>query len=106
VTVEISPGGVLAVLQEPQALKALQKVGQTVVTEARRTAPRGAHPGRHFADTIYAGLPDTNSDGAEIEIFTTDPFWHLIEFGSAHNPPYRPLTRAVVELGLEFKDAR
>lgn len=34
-----------------------------------------------------------------------DPFWHLIEFGSANNPPYAPVRRAVRALGLRFADA-
>lgn len=37
--------------------------------------------------------------------YSDDPFAHLVEFGSANNTPYRPLTRAAETLGLDFKDA-
>ncbi len=34
-----------------------------------------------------------------------DPFWHLIEYGSANNPPYAPVRRSVRAVGLRFEDA-
>lgn len=35
----------------------------------------------------------------------TDPFAHLIEWGSANNPAYAPIRKAVRALGLKFKEA-
>lgn len=29
--------------------------------------------------------------------------WHLMEYGSAHNPPFRPLTQAAEAIGLDYR---
>lgn len=34
-----------------------------------------------------------------------DPFWHLSEFGSVHNPPQRNALRGVRAAGLRYEDA-
>lgn len=34
-----------------------------------------------------------------------DEFWHLVEYGSANNPPYAPVRRGTRELGLRFENA-
>lgn len=36
----------------------------------------------------------------------TDPFWHLSEFGSIHNPPQRNALRGVRAAGLRYEDGR
>lgn len=38
------------------------------------------------------------------KVHSDSPFWHLFEFGSINNPPYRPLTNAVRDAGLKFED--
>jgi len=37
-----------------------------------------------------------------VRIVAGDPFWHLVEFGSANNPPYAPLRRGVRAAGLRL----
>lgn len=39
-------------------------------------------------------------------VLSTDPFAHLVEFGSVNNPPYAPLRRAVESVGLTVTDSR
>lgn len=39
-------------------------------------------------------------------VITTDPFWHLEEFGSINNPPNRSFELGVHAAGLEFHDRR
>lgn len=36
-------------------------------------------------------------------VHTYDVFWHLVEYGSIHNPPYAPLRRGVIASGLRFR---
>lgn len=31
------------------------------------------------------------------------PFWHFLEYGTATNPPYRPIQLGVASLGLRFE---
>lgn len=59
------------------------------VTEPRETGD--------FVDSVEAAEVD-----GEIHLRSTDPFWHLIEFGSANNPAYAPLRRAVQAAGLRL----
>lgn len=35
-----------------------------------------------------------------------DPFWHLSEFGSIHNPPQGNVRRGLFAAGLRFEDHR
>lgn len=35
-------------------------------------------------------------------VVSTDPFAHLVEWGSRNNPPYAPMRRGVLALGLRF----
>lgn len=59
---------------------------------------------------IRAGAPNASgyfrrslgSDGNVV--YTTDPFWHLIESGSVHNPPYAPFRRGVRAAGLRLDE--
>lgn len=38
-------------------------------------------------------------------VMATDPFGHLVEWGSANNPPYAPLRRGVLAAGLRLDEA-
>lgn len=37
-------------------------------------------------------------------IYSRDPFWHLIEWGSINNPPYGPMRHGARETGLRFDE--
>lgn len=37
-------------------------------------------------------------------VIAGDPFWHLVEYGSVHNPPYAPLRRGVLAVGLRLDE--
>ena len=51
---------------------------------------------------VAGGYPDV--DGAAAAAFgSRSSIWHILEFGSVNNPPYRPLTRAAERVGLRFK---
>ena len=38
-------------------------------------------------------------------VVTLDPFWHLVEFGSANNPTYAPLRRGIRAAGLRLAES-
>jgi hypothetical protein len=47
--------------------------------------------------------PDAPADGPAVaEVVYDSAIWHIIEFGSVNNPPYRPLTAAAERSGLTF----
>lgn len=42
--------------------------------------------------------------GSQVRL--TDSFWHLSEYGSAHNAPYAPARRGVIAAGLRLDASR
>lgn len=73
--------------------------------EARRIQVdrTGAHDARIFA----GGFEMTEaSDGTLVPVVYVGSFsgtWHMMEFGSAKNPPFRPLTGGVEAAGIQFR---
>ena len=43
-------------------------------------------------------------EGETVTVGSTDPFMHLVEWGSVNNQPYAPLRRAVRAAGLRFEE--
>lgn len=79
------------------------KLADRVLAEARRSAPVTTGD---YRDSLASGPADLTVDGWEAQVGSSDPFWHLVEFGSVNNPPYRVLSNAVTAAGLEFEDDR
>jgi hypothetical protein len=102
--IELDPEGIARVLGEQPAIEALHELAEGIVTEAVATGPR--HHAPHEIDKIAVGETRTSPQGAVVEIDWDSHVWHLIEFGSINNPPYRPLTRAAQHAGLTFRNDR
>lgn len=96
--------GLLAILNGDDAVALVDRAADAAADEARRIAPHGRGRGRRFTDSIGTTSARRTARGAVGAVTTSDPFWHLVEFGSVNNPPYRPLTRAVKNVGLDFDD--
>lgn len=80
-------------LQQTEEYKAaMAAIAIKVAAEVEDAAP---HVTGYYEGHIAA-------DGATV--VASDPFWHLVEFGSINNPPYAPLRRGVVAAGLRFVD--
>lgn len=47
----------------------------------------------------YSRRFEVGEDHGEVVLMNTDPFAHLIEFGSANSPPYAVIRRAVRAAG-------
>lgn len=62
---------------------------------ARQYTP--AHTEKDKVVTSPARVVDDKAVGY---IGSNSSIWHILEFGSVNNPPYRPLTRAVESVGL------
>lgn len=97
--------GLERLLSSSQAEAFLTNVAQEVEREWERLDPR-TKPGGHEPPDIEVGHPERDGGVAVVPVFTTDPLWHIIEFGSVNNPPYRPATKAAQNAGLELKDTR
>lgn len=93
------------VLRQEPATTELRRRAEIVVADAR-AAPRSSRAGGHEVDKITVGATHTDESGAVIDIDWASSVWHLIEFGSQNNPPYRPITRAAQNAGLQIIDNR
>ena len=68
---------------------------------ANEAAPVGASGDTSHS---YEAFGSEIRDGVATSYFgTRSSIWHIIEFGSVNNPPYRPMTKAVDRVGLKFE---
>lgn len=99
------PKGIADFLSEKWALDHVDRVDKALVSLAARAAPFGVDQRRgHIRNRFEIEPARPTSHGAEGAAGNTDRLYHLIEFGSANNQPYRPLTRAALELGLDLEE--
>lgn len=74
----------------------LEGVARTLVKPAIEAAtPRGASGQAHRSVRV-------DRDGDTVRILSTDPFWHLIEWGSVNNPAYAPMRTGARAAGLRL----
>lgn len=102
--VVIDPRGLGRILNERDARTELAKVAVNIVQEAKALGPRNPRHTTHEIDRIGIGESRITEDGAEIDVDWLSSVWHLLEFGSVNNLPYRPLTRAAQNQGLRVID--
>ncbi len=55
------------------------------------------------ADKVVSGGGSIVNGVATAYFGSTSSIWHIIEFGSVNNPPYRPMTQAAERIGLRFR---
>lgn len=85
--------GVRKVLREPDAMEFLADVALELAADARDLCPVG-DTGMHRSH-IQAFSPFVNGDEVGGCYFgSTLHTWHFLEYGTAKNPAYRPLTAA------------
>jgi hypothetical protein len=76
---------------------ALKEVAEPALAAAEHATPVGATGAAHRSLSLV-----TDANGVRLQ--SSDPFWHLIEFGSMNNPAYSPLRRGVRAAGLTLKE--
>lgn len=84
---------------EIQATPKFESAMLKATANARAAIQIAAQPYRHTGYFIR----HITVRGTTIRL--TDPFWHLSEFGSIHNPPQRNVLRGVRSIGLRYDDA-
>lgn len=94
--------GVTELIQSPKVGRFLEVEADKVVHEVERQAGRFSRT-RHFARSIRKTRPRRTITGQRITIFSTDPFAHIVEYGSVHNPAYAPFRKAASALGLRLR---
>lgn len=91
-------------LGDAPAIRVLTDRAEQVAREWQDNDPR-SRPGGHEPPDIRVGDVTHERGVPEVPVVTMDSLWHVIEYGSINNPPYRPATRAALNAG-DFKDAR
>jgi hypothetical protein len=96
----IYPDAVMEMLRAPEAVAATQAAAEACVQAAKQTNPE--RTGR--SSSQIATFQTTEIDGAAATYFgSSSPIWHILEFGSVKNPPFRALTTACERVGIEFR---
>lgn len=101
-TFRLNPRGVTELVTSTGAVALVNREARTLAKTVQEQTPIGE---THQAwESIRTTPARPMPDGSEGTVYSTDPFWHLIEFGSVNNPPYAPMRRAVLRRGLRFRD--
>ena len=98
-----NPGWEAKLLRNPQGRAALRAVANTYKDHVAHNVPvhtgdlQGWYEetGRVRSGKLSYGVPT-------MEYWTGVHIYHIIEWGSIHNPPYAPLRRTSDELGLKW----
>lgn len=96
-----NPAGISDLLRGRQVGEFVDSAAGRVLDSARAKAP--VHTGDYKA-SLDRTAAELDGDTWSAVVYTDDPFWHLIEFGSVNNRPYRTLSQAVTDAGLDFED--
>lgn len=101
----LDENGLERLLSSPDAERHLTDVAERIAKDWERLDPR-SNPGGHEPPKIDVGSPQRDRGVAMVPVSTPDGIWHIIEYGSVNNPPYRPATKAAQNAGVEQKDWR
>lgn len=73
----------------------IEAIAEGVKQNVEDVAPKGATGDYHNSIEV---------DKERNSVKTTDPFGHLVEWGSANNQPYAPLRKGVLASGLRLEE--
>lgn len=85
-----------------ETLPPLERLARAIAAQARQNAPVRTGAFRKSIKLDAAGNDPRH--GWTVPVISTDPFAHIVEFGSVNNPPYRPISRAAQTVA-RFQDA-
>lgn len=101
VRVHIDMDAVGSILATPAMMRAVGDAAEAIADYAVAAAPVNTGA---YVDSIAATSPVIEEGVATAKVVTDDFAWHLVEYGSVNNPPYRPMRTGVERAGLQFKD--
>lgn len=93
-----NPNFARQLLRAPEAGQVLETVAAIA-----QNAIKSASPSRRYTRTVLAPTLVLGPNGQTARIATTSSIWHILEYGSVNNPPYRPLAGGVQAAGLTFE---
>lgn len=102
---ELNPASYEELARSPEMRGFVSDLAQSVLERARGLAPVGMPRGAYKRSLVATPATET-SDGVTASVGSTSSFWHLVEFGSVNNRPYRVLETAARQSGLRFEEGR
>jgi Bacteriophage HK97-gp10, putative tail-component len=91
-----------AQIVEEIAAPALPEVAELVASAIVEKIPvQSGAVKREYRTSVSEGTTDDGRPQARIGIGS--PRWHFLEYGTATNPPYRPVQTGVESLGLPYE---
>lgn len=87
--------------RSPGVRRAVTDIAQGAAVHIRFATPRGPGPDGGAA----AASIRVTQTAESVQIQSTDPFWHLIEWGSVNNPVYAPMRRGIRAAGLRLDES-
>jgi len=100
-TIRLRPGAVDSLRDERWMADAMMDVAETVAQSVRDEAPVDTGD---YRDSIGTGSTSSDRDGVYATVTTSDPAWHIIEYGTADTPAYAPMRAGAEAAGLRFRD--
>lgn len=105
--VELDLDGIMQILNGTEAVSELRSRAGHTVEAGKASGPRGLHAGAHIIDKLAVGdIHQDSRNGPVVDIDWPDSRWHLVEYGSVHNPPYAVIRNAARTAGLTVIDQR
>ena len=83
----------LAEMAEPYLRQSAEVIGASIVQQVPVV--------RGIARRSYK--PTVQESGDEVRLYPGSPMWHWLEYGTASNPPYRPVQRGVEAAGARWE---
>lgn len=96
-----SAAGIKAIVSGPDMIDFVNGLADKALAAAHGAAPHGSG----YYDAHLGTTPaEVRDDGVHAELWSSDPFWHIVEYGSVNNPPHRVLETAITSIGLDYND--
>jgi len=89
------------IVRTAQAVAVLERNSQPVIQQIENSIPVVTGSYKRSFDFKLSHAVDVAK--FVVRIIIGEPRWHIIENGSVHNPPYRPLMRGCVRAGLRYE---
>lgn len=98
---KLDPKALDEILVSDEALQLVDAAAKAGAEQARANMP--VTTGSERDAVVQGGTRE--EDGVATSYFgSRSPTWHMVEYGSAKNPPYAPFRRAAEQIGLEFEE--
>jgi len=99
-TFEVDVEGVKTLMRGNDVKAFIDERAQAALEIARATAP--VETGMYRDSLNVTPATETADGNVSASLYSDSWYWHMVEFGTAHNPAHHVLEMAITSAGLEF----